>query len=152
MTRPLTVLVMVLVLAGCGSQSRWPGSDGGGGTTGAVSGTTGGDGGGYATVSGTIVRRDNGAPYPGAYVRFGWLADATTEQQAHTVTDRAGRYAIQLPAGVYQVSAGDTCDLNAGFTIAGRQQDDNMITVPGTTEVDFVQFAITPGADITGVC
>ena|SRR6266536_4726790 len=159
MKRPVTILVTSLLLAACGSQSgsgsygggSSGGGSGGGGTT-AVGGATRG-GGGNATVSGTIARRDNGAAYPRAYVRFGWLVDASHEREAHTSTDSAGRYAIQLPAGVYQVSAGDSCDLNAGFTILGRQQDDdNMVTVNGTTEVDFVEYPITPGADIPGAC
>jgi hypothetical protein len=108
--------------------------------------------GAYSTVSGTITRRDTGEPYPNAYVRFGWLVSATSEEETHTVTDASGRYEIQLPAGQYQVTAGDSCDLNAGFAIVGKAPDDTMITVPGTGEVDFVEYPITPGADLPGVC
>jgi hypothetical protein len=104
------------------------------------------------TVTGTVVSRDTGAAYPNAYVRFGWLVNAGYEMEAHTLTDDGGRYTIQLAAGRYQVTAGDSCDLNAGFTIAGSQPDDVMIDVPGTSVVDFVEYPITPGADLPGVC
>jgi hypothetical protein len=103
-------------------------------------------------VSGQIVHRDTGEPYPNAYVRFGWLVNASYGEETHTLTDSSGRYAIQLPAGQYQVTAGDSCDLNAGFAIVGKAPDDVMITVPGTSEVDFVEYPITPGADLPGVC
>jgi hypothetical protein len=103
-------------------------------------------------VSGRIVRLDTGKPYPKAYVRFGWLVDANYEMETHTWTDGDGRYAIQLPAGQYQVTAGDDCDLNAGFAIVGRAPDDVMISVPGISEVDFVEYPITPGADLPGAC
>jgi ABC-type transport system substrate-binding protein len=104
------------------------------------------------TVSGQIVHQDTGAPYPNAYVRFEWLVNASYEGEAHTVTDGSGRYTIQLPAGQYQLTAGDSCDLNAGFAIVGKAPDDVMITVPGTSEVDFVEYPLTPGADIPGAC
>ena len=105
---------------------------------------------GYYTVAGRIVRQDTGAPYPKAWVRFGWLVDANWEKETHTLTDDTGSYAIQLPAGQYQVTAGDSCDLNAGFAIVGRHPDDIMITVPGTSEVDFVEYPIVPGQDPWG--
>jgi Carboxypeptidase regulatory-like domain len=107
---------------------------------------------GYYTVSGQIVHQDTEAPYPNAYVRFEWLVNASYERETHTVTDGSGRYSIQLPAGQYQLTAGDSCDLNAGFAIVGKAPDDVMITVPGTSEVDFVEYPITPGADIPGAC
>jgi hypothetical protein len=103
-------------------------------------------------VSGQIVRGDTGEPYPKAYVRFAWLVNAISEKEIHTVTDGSGRYAVELPAGQYQVTAGDSCDLNAGFAILGRAPDDVMITVPGTSRVNFVEYPITPGADLPGVC
>jgi hypothetical protein len=106
----------------------------------------------YYTVYGQIVHRDTGRPYPNSYVRFGWLENANYEKESHTVTDGSGRYSIQLPAGQYQVTAGDSCDLNAGFAIVGRARDDIMITVPGTSVVDFVEYPITPGADLPGAC
>jgi hypothetical protein len=139
MKRISIVVVLMVVAAACGVPA-------GGGAGG------GGSGGGFTTVSGRIVRRDTGQPYPGAYVRFGWLVSTGAEQEAHAVTGRDGTYAIPLPAGQYQVTAGDSCDLNAGFAIAGRAPDDVMITVPGTDEVDFVEYPITPGADLPGVC
>jgi hypothetical protein len=107
---------------------------------------------GYYTVSGRIVRKDTGAPYPNAAVRFGWLVDAYWENETHTLTDGSGSYAIQLPAGQYQVTANDYCDLNAGFAIVGRHPDDIMITVPGTIEVDFVEYEIVPGGEHWGGC
>ena len=103
-------------------------------------------------MSGQVVHRDTGEPYPNAYVRFGWLVNASYGEETHTVTDNSGRYTIQLPAGQYQVTAGDSCDLNAGFAIVGRAPDNVMITVPGTSEVDFVEYPITPGADLPGAC
>jgi hypothetical protein len=106
----------------------------------------------YSMVSGQIMRRDTGQPYPNAYVRFGWLVNASYEKETHTVTDGSGRYEIELPAGQYQVTAGDSCDLNAGFNIVGKAPDDITITVPGTSEVDFVEYPVTPGADLPGVC
>jgi hypothetical protein len=121
----------------------------GSGTTG--SGTTGSGTTGYYTVSGRVVHRDTGKPYPRAYVRFGWLVSAVYEQETHTLTDGRGRFAIQLPAGQYQVTAGDACDLNAGFSIVGKAYDDVMITVPGTSKVDFVEYPLTPEA-MPGVC
>ena len=106
----------------------------------------------YYTVSGWIVHQDTREPYANAWVRFGWLVNAVYEKETHTVTDGSGRYTIQLPAGQYQVTAGDSCDLNAGFAIVGKAPDDTMITVPGTGEVDFAEYPITPGADIPGAC
>ena len=103
-------------------------------------------------MSGQIANRDTGEPYPNAYVRFGWLVNASYENETHTVTDNSGRYTIELAAGQYQVTAGDSCDLNAGFAIVGRAPDDVMITVPGTSELDFVEYPITPGADLPGTC
>jgi hypothetical protein len=103
-------------------------------------------------VSGRVVHRDTGAPYANAYVRFEWLVNATSGRETHTLTNAVGRYGIQLAPGQYQVTAGDSCDLNAGFSMVGRAADDVMITVPGTSEVDFVEYPITPGADIPGVC
>ncbi|WP_322780314.1 carboxypeptidase-like regulatory domain-containing protein [Frankia sp. Cas4] len=172
MKRIPIVLILVLVLAACapsggggsgyttGGGGSATGGGGGGYATGGGGSATGGGGSGsatggggaYSTIFGRIVRGDSGKPYPKAYVRFGWLVNANDEREAHTVTDDGGRYRIQLPAGLYQVTAGDTCDLNAGFAIVGRAQDDNMITVPGTNEVDFVEGPITPGADIRGLC
>jgi hypothetical protein len=108
--------------------------------------------GAYSMVSGQVVHRDTGEPYANAYVRFGWLVNASYEKETHTVTDDSGRYEIQLPAGQYQVTAGDSCDLNAGFAIVGKAPDDITITVPGTSEVDFVEYPITSGADLPGVC
>lgn len=167
MQRTLVVLVLPLMLAACaraGSDSTGTGTvtettaatvtapaTGAAPTVTPVAETTSSDD-RYATVSGRIVNRDTGAPYPRAYVRFGWLENAVTEKETHTVTNAAGRYTIQLPAGQYQVTAGDSCDLNAGFSIAGRAPDDVMITVPGTSVVDFVEYPITPGADLPGVC
>ena len=170
MKRISIVVSLMLALAACGSQSSGPGpgptssspssgptSSGpssGPTSSGPSSGPTssGPSSSAYSTVSGQIVHRDTGEPYPNAYVRFAWLVDANYEEEAHTVTDGSGRYAIQLPAGQYQVTAGDSCDLNAGFAIVGRAPDDVMITVPGTSEVDFVEYPITPGADLPGAC
>jgi hypothetical protein len=107
---------------------------------------------GYSTLSGQIVDQATGQPYPNAWVRFAWLVDANYEMETHTVANGDGRYEIQLAAGQYQVTAGDDCDLNAGFAIVGRAPDDVMITVPGTSVVDFVEYPITPGADLPGAC
>jgi hypothetical protein len=139
MKRISIVVILMLVLAACSSQS-----DGGPGPARSSSA--------YGTVSGQIVRHDTGEPYPNAYVRFAWLVDASYEKETHTVTDHSGRYAIQLPEGQFRVTAGDSCDLNAGFAIVGKAPNDVMITVPGTSEVDFVEYPITPGADLPGVC
>ena len=152
MKRIPVVVILMLVLAACGSPSggRNDGSSGGSPSSGARS--DGPIGGAYSTVSGHIVNRATEEPYPNAYVRFAWLVDANFEKETHTVTDRSGRYEIQLPPGQYRVTAGDDCDLNAGFAIAGRAPDDVMITVPGTSVVDFVEYPITPGADVPGAC
>lgn len=64
-------------------------------------------------MSGQIVNRDTGQPYPNAWVRFGSLV---SEMENCTATDTDGTYAIQLPPGEYQVTADDTCDINAGST------------------------------------
>jgi hypothetical protein len=137
------VVILMLVLAACSSQSGGR-PDPGPGPTRSSSASS--------TVSGQIVRGDTGEPYPNAYVRFGWLVNAAYEGETHTVTDGSGRYAIQLLAGQYQVTAGDSCDLNAGFAIVGKAPDDVMITVPGTSELNFVEYPITPGADLPGAC
>ena len=50
------------------------------------------------------------------------------------------------------MTAGDDCNLNAGFAIVGRAPDDVMITVPGISAVDFVEYPITLGADVPGAC
>lgn len=165
MKRTSIVAILMLVLAACASPSGggWNGSDSNGsGSNGSGSNSGGTESGGterggtesgaYGTVSGQITNRDTGEPYPNAYVRFGWLVNANYESEIHTVTDGSGRYAIELPAGQYQVTAGDSCDLNAGFAIVGRAPDDVMITVPGTSEVDFVEYPITPGAELPGSC
>ncbi len=146
MKRTPIVVILMLLLAACASPSDGGGSDGGGSTGG------GSHAGTFATVSGQIANRDTGEPYPNAYVRFGWLVNASYENETHTVTDNSGRYTIELAAGQYQVTAGDSCDLNAGFAIVGRAPDDVMITVPGTSELDFVEYPITPGADLPGTC
>ncbi len=149
MKRTSLVVILLLALAACGSPSTpgpTPPPD-----PNTSSGGSGGSG-DYSTVSGQIMRRDTRKPYPNAYVRFGWLVNATDEKEAHTVTDGSGGYAIQLPAGQYQVTAVDPCDLNAGFAIVGRAPDDVMITLPGTRVVDLVEYPITPGADLPGVC
>ena len=161
----VVILMLALTVAACGSTSGSGTSTGGtstGGTSSSGTSTGSTSTGGtsssgtsnsaYYTVSGRIVHRDTGEPYPNAYVRFGWLVNASYEEETHTVTDGSGRYAIQLPAGQYQVTAGDSCDLNAGFGIVGKAPDDVMITVPGISEVDFVEYPITPGADLPGVC
>lgn len=147
--------VLMLVLAACASP--YGGTSSGDTPSGDTSNTdtsnTGGTNtGGTSVVSGQITDRETGRPYPNAYVRFEWLVNATYANEIHTVTDGSGRYAVELPAGQYQVTAGDSCDLNAGFAIVGRAPDDVMISVPETSEVDFVEHPITPGADLPGVC
>ena len=149
MKRTLIVTLLLLALAACSSSG---GGSSGSGVNSSGSNAGGSDNGTHSTVSGQIVNRETGEPYPNAYVRFGWLVNATYESETHTVTDGGGRYAIELPPGQYEVTAGDSCDLNAGFSIVGRTPDDVMITVPGTSEVDFVEFPITPGADLPGSC
>ena len=150
MKRISIVVILMLVLAACGSSSgRDPQ---GSSSSGTPSSGTPSSRAAYSTVSGRIVRLDTGKPYPNAYVRFGWLVDAAHEMEIHTVTDGNGSYAIQLPAGQYQVTAGDNCDLNAGFAIVGRAPDDVMITVPGIGAVDLVEYPITPGSDLPGAC
>ena len=168
MKRISIAVILMLVLAACSSQSGGdqrssPSAGQSGDQRSSPSAEQSGDGrndgpsgspsdSAYNTVSGEIVDRATGQPYPNAYVRFGWLVDAVYEKETHTVTDGSGRYEIQLPAGQYQVTAGDSCDLNAGFAIVGRSADDVMITVPGTNVVDFVEYPISPGADLPGVC
>jgi hypothetical protein len=154
MKRMFIAGILLLALAACGSTTPgFPSAGSGGGdpSTGPPPPDPPTTDGSY-TVTGTVVSRDTGAAYPNAYVRFGWLVNAGYEMEAHTLTDDGGKYAIQLAAGQYQVTAGDSCDLNAGFTIVGSQPDDVMITVPGTSVVDFVEYPITPGADLPGVC
>jgi hypothetical protein len=99
-----------------------------------------------------VKQRATGAPYPKAYVRFGWLVDAVYDKETHTVTDGNGRYSIQLPAGLYKVSAGDSCDYNTKFSIVGRVPDDITITVPGTSTVDFLEDPIHDGGVSPGYC
>lgn len=147
MKRLFILVSLMLVLAACGSQSRPGPTD-----VQTSSNRSDNPSASYSAVSGQIVDHITGQPYPNAYVRFAWLVDANNEKEIHTVTDASGRYEIQLPAGQYQVTAGDACDLNAGFAIIGRTPDDTMITVPGTSIVDFVEYPITPGADIPGAC
>lgn len=160
MKRILIVAVTLIVSACAGPIGGTPGggtaphSGGGGGSSGGGSGNGGGGSGGGdgTTVHGTVVRGEDGRPYPNAWVRFGELLSSTQEAEAHTVTDSRGRFAIDLPAGQYRVSAGDECDLNARFDIVGRVPDDVMITIPGQTRVDFVESPITPGWVDTGTC
>jgi hypothetical protein len=145
MKRLPIVALLMLVLAACASP--YGGISDGGSSQGVDP-----NGGASSTVSGQIKNRDTGQPYPNAYVRFEWLVNAAVANEIHTVTDSGGRYVVKLPAGQYQITAGDSCDLNAGFAIVGRGPDDVMITVPGTPEVDFVEYPITPGADLPGAC
>jgi len=166
MKRTYFVVILMFVLAACGSSSTTGTGGGPSGSpssepaAGPASSPTAGPASepaaapsnspsvsAYSTVSGQVVERGTGRPYPNAWVRFGWLVSAGYEQETHTVTDGSGRYSIQLPPGQYQVTAGDSCELNAGFDIAGRAPDDNMITVPGTSEVDFVEYPITSVSD-----
>jgi hypothetical protein len=140
----ILTLLLAALLAACGSTSS-------GGTSNDSTSNDSTSNGAYYTVSGRIVHGDTGKPYPKAYVRFAWLVNASSEKETHTLTDGSGSYAIQLPAGQYQVTAGDSCDLNAGFGIVGKAPDDIMITVPGTSKVDFVEYSITPQAQ-PGVC
>jgi len=156
MKRIPILAILVLVLAACGSTSispaPGPSSSGPGPGPSSSSPAPVPSSDAYSTVSGQIVRQDTGEPYPNAWVRFGWLVSAGYEEETHTVADANGRYVIQLPPGQYQVTAGDSCDLNAGFAISGKAPDDTMITVPGTTRVDFVEYPITPEADVPGDC
>jgi hypothetical protein len=155
MRRISIVVILMLVLAACGSAPGGSKDRSSGGPRRPlrtdVSSTSRSSQAAYSTVSGHIVDRA-GNPYPNAWVRFAWLVNASYETETHTVTDRSGRYEIELPAGQYQVMAGDDCDLNAAFAILGRGPDDVMITVPGTSVVDFVEYPATPGADIPGAC
>jgi Carboxypeptidase regulatory-like domain len=134
-----TSLIFAVFLAGCTTP-----------VGGSVAGGSRNDAAGV--VSGRVVHRNSGVPYERAYVRFEWLVSATEGREVHTYTGADGRYSIQLPAGQYQVSAGDECDLNAGFTLVGRGRNDYMVTVPGDDQVDFVESPITPGEYIPGVC
>ena len=147
MRRISIVAILMLLLAACSQSAEGPSSTPRNSGPSPIRSESA-----YGTVSGQIVRGDTGEPYPNAYVRFAWLVDAIYEKEIHTVTDDSGRYAIQLSAGQYQVTAGDSCDLNAGFAIVGRAPDEVMITVPGTNEVNFVEYPITSGADLPGVC
>ena len=142
----VVILMLVMAVAACGSTSGSGSTSTGPTSTGPTSSSA------YYTVSGRIVHRDTGEAYANAYVRFAWLVNASYEEETHTVTDGGGRYTIQLPVGQYQVTAGDSCDLNAGFAIVGKAPDDVMIAVPETSEIDFVAYPITPGADIPGAC
>ena len=160
MRRVSIVVILMLVLAACssprgggsGGPSSGSPSSGSPSSGGPSSGGPSSDSTGASTVSGQIVDRATGDPYPNAWVKFAWLVDANHEMETHTVTDGSGRFEIQLGAGQYQVTAGDDCDLNAVFAIVGRAPDDVMITVPGTSVVDFVEYPITPGADVPGAC
>jgi hypothetical protein len=101
------------------------------------------------------VHRDTGEPYPNAYVRFEWLLNAVYAREVSTQTDQGGRYAIQLAPGQYQVTAGDSCDLNAAFTVIGSDavlSESVMISVPGTSTLNFAEHPLTPGAEVPGVC
>jgi len=151
MRRISIVVILMLVLAACSSAHGHPNRSSTSDPS--PSGGSHSSIGAYSIVSGQIVDRATGEPYPNAWVRFAWLVDANLEMmETHTVTDGSGRYEIRLAAGQYQVTAGDDCDLNAGFAIVGRALDDVMITVPGTSMVNFVEYPITPGADLPGVC
>jgi hypothetical protein len=156
MRRISIVVILMLVLAACGSASGRSNDSSSGGPSRPlrtdVSSTSRRSQDAYSTVSGHIVDRATGQPYPNAWVRFSTLVNANFEWETHAVTDRSGRYEIQLPAGQYEVLAGDDCDLNAAFAIVGRAPDDVMMTVPGTGVLDFVEYPATPGADIPGVC
>ena len=151
MKRISIVGILMLVLAACGSSSGVdPISTSPSGTSPSSSSPRSGSP--SSSPSRSAYSTVSGQPYPKAWVRFGWLVDATHEMEVHTVTDGTGRYAIQLLAGQYRVSAGDDCDLNAGFAIAGRAPDDVMIAVPGISVVNFFEYPITPGADVPGAC
>jgi hypothetical protein len=73
--------------------------------------------------------------------------NATYEKETHAV-GRQRDVRHRLATGQGHVIAGDSCDLNAGFAIVGRVPDAVMITVPGTSEVNFVEYPITRGADL----
>lgn len=141
-------LATLLLAAACGMVPAGGSSSGGGGDSQPPQPTRNQ----YNTVTGRIVQRSGGRPYPNAYVRFGWLENAVYEKETDTRTRTDGTYVVQLPAGQYQVSAGDDCDLNAGFDIVGPRRDDAMITVPGDSQVDFVEYPITPEAETRGDC
>jgi hypothetical protein len=138
MKRISIAVILMLVLAACGLPS---GGDPSGGDYGDPSG-------GYYTVSGQIVRHDTGEPYPNADVRFGWLVNAVYEKETHVTTDERGSYAIQISAGQYEVTAHDPCDLSAGFAIVGGTP--LIITVPGISRVDFVEYPVVPGGYVEG--
>ena len=112
---------------------------------------------GYTTVRGTVTLADTGDPYPGAWVEFKVaLAPADPFGVSPNISVHAGpdgSFAVKLPPGQYLAMAGDDCDLNAGFTLAGRAADDNLVEEPGAERVDFVEAPIVPGYDgRTGLC
>jgi hypothetical protein len=140
-----TLIVLAVAMLAGGSSSGLP-PDPGHSTTGGQPAS------GASVVTGRIVRADTGQPYPRAWVRFEVATSAVDSAEAHTVTDARGSFAIRLPAGQYQVSAGDDCDLNAQFDIVGRAREDMVISVPETTHVDFVESPITQGYVDYGAC
>ena len=153
----LALIAVTLFLAACGAPSSSPPSSAPAQSLPPASSEKVGAGEGEGqdvslySISGRIVYQDTRAPYAKAWVRFGWLVNAVYEREADTKTGSDGRYVIRLPAGMYQVSAGDDCDLDAGFDIVGQSAADGMIVVPGATGVDFVEHPIT-GSHLEGLC
>jgi hypothetical protein len=153
----LGLITVTLFLAACGTPSSYPPSSAPAQSLPPASSLKVGSGDSARqgislyTISGRIVHQDTGAPYVKAWVRFGWLVNAVDEREADTKTGSDGRYVIRLPAGMYRVSAGDECDLDAGFDIVGRSAADGMIVVPEATGVDFVGHPIT-GTPVEGMC
>jgi hypothetical protein len=89
-------------------------------------------------VSGRVVDGNTGQPYPGVTVEFKNLFNGNV----HTQTDSNGEYSINLPEDVYTALALTSDNHNIGFEVVGG---DNSISVPPSTQVDFVSYEIVPG-------
>lgn len=88
-------------------------------------------------MTGRVVYRDTGQPYPGAVVEFKDLFGGNV----HTTTDADGSYSVELPPDTYTALALDLNNYNEGFDVTGRP--DNAVTVPPSTTVNFAAYPIT---------
>jgi len=61
-------------------------------------------------------------------------------ENVHTTTNADGYYSLPVPEGVYTALALDLNNENAGFDVVGRPDD--TVSVPPSTTIDFVAYAI----------
>jgi hypothetical protein len=92
---------------------------------------------GVSTVSGTAVDASTRQPLTGVDIAFYKLPEADGTPYVKTTTDGTGRYSVDLDAGDWRAFATVFGHPQVNFEIAPSGGTNQIITVPGATNVDF---------------